>query len=102
MELLSNIVWLAVAVAAFRYAPRRGARVMIALSCALALLFPIISLSDDLFCPDVIYSVFAFVVVALFALVTAFMALNVIEPEHRSRAALLVLTLSDPRSPPRV
>ena len=101
IELLSNVLWLAVAVAAFCYAPRRSPRVMVALICALALLFPIISLSDDLFCPDAIYSVFSFVVVALFALLAAFIALNVIEPERRSRAALLVLTLSDPRSPPR-
>ena len=101
IELLSNVLWLVVAAAAFRYAPRRSPRVMVALVCAVALLFPIISLSDDLFCPDAIYNVLSFLVVALFAFVTAFMALNVIEPERRSRAALLVLTLSDPRSPPR-
>jgi len=101
IEVLSNVLWLAVAAVAFYYAPRRSPRVMIALACAVALLFPIISLSDDLFCPDAIYNVFSFVVVALFALLTAFIALNVIEPERRSRAILLVATLSDPRSPPR-
>ena len=101
MELLSNALWLAVAAAAFYYAPRRTPRVMVALACLIALLFPIISVSDDLICPDAIYSVFSFVVVALFAFLTAFIALNVIEPERRSRALLLVATLSDPRSPPR-
>ena len=101
IELLSNVLWLAVAAAAFCYAPRRSPRVIVALACAIALLFPIISLADDLVCPDVIYSVLSFVVVALFAFLTAFIALNVIEPERRSRALLLVATLSDPRSPPR-
>jgi hypothetical protein len=101
MELLSNLLWLAVAAAAVYYAPRRTPRVMIALALLIALLFPIISVSDDIICPDAIYNVFSVVVVALFALLAAFVALNVIEPERRSRALLLVATLSDPRSPPR-
>ena len=53
MELLLNSIWIATVIAAFACAlPRlrtRGAlTIAIALGCALALLFPIISVSDDL------------------------------------------------------
>src|SRR3984893_12705435 len=61
MELITNAVWLILAVVSYvllirRNASRRlepahslgGFRSIVALSCALAILFPIISLSDDL------------------------------------------------------
>ena len=57
MELLLNIVWLAIALAAFarlaawsRTEPdrRRVAAACIATACVVALLFPIISITDDL------------------------------------------------------
>ena len=57
MELLLNIVWLAIALAAFarlaawsRTEPdrRRVAAACVATACVVALLFPIISITDDL------------------------------------------------------
>src|ERR1043165_6520479 len=46
-ELILNGIWLAVAVAAMVAVPRSSKRGTIALVCVLALLFPIISASDD-------------------------------------------------------
>jgi len=99
-ELFFNVLWVALASAAFLTAPRRSRRVMFAVACAVALLFPIISISDDFIDRDALDDVMA-VVVSLFVVVAAFVALAVIEPERRSRATLLLATLSDPRSPPR-
>ena len=48
MELFLNLLWLAIATAAVLTAPRRSRRVSFAIGCALALLFPIVSVSDDL------------------------------------------------------
>lgn len=60
MEVLLNLIWLLVAIAAFRYqhavwyreasAHRHNGRSsrVLALACALILLFPVISLTDDL------------------------------------------------------
>ncbi len=99
-ELFLNLLWLALAVAAFLITPQRSRRVTLTLACAVALLFPIISISDDFIDLNALDDVFA-VVVALFVIVAALVALAVVEPERRSRAILLVATLSDPRSPPR-
>jgi hypothetical protein len=53
MEVLLNSIWIAIVIAAFacalpRLRTRRALTIAIALGCALALLFPIISISDDL------------------------------------------------------
>jgi hypothetical protein len=64
METILNLIWLAVTVAAiwlwrFRWSvsrqnPRHGARMeVVAIVCVLALLFPVISLTDDLH-PDMV------------------------------------------------
>src|SRR5437762_3124292 len=46
-EFLLNGIWLAVAAATMLIVPRRSPRAAVALGCVLALLFPIISASDD-------------------------------------------------------
>ncbi len=58
MELLLNLVWIALAASAFMIFPRRSSssqgswlserRSLLALACLLLLLFPIVSASDDL------------------------------------------------------
>jgi len=50
MELLLNALWLAVAIAAFALCARGGSdrRRIVVTACIVALLFPIISISDDL------------------------------------------------------
>jgi len=48
IELLFNAVWLAVVAAAFLLVPRRSSRATLGIACVLVLLFPIISVSDDL------------------------------------------------------
>ena len=99
-EVIFNALWFALAVAAFVITPRRSRQVTLTVACAVALLFPIISISDDFIDRDALDDVFA-VVVTLFVVAAALMALATVEPQRRSRAALLVATLSDPRSPPR-
>ena len=99
-ELFFNVLWLAVASAAFLSTQWRSRRVTLALACAAVLLFPIISISDDFIDRDALDDVFA-IVVALFVIASALVALAIVEPERRSQAQLLVATLSDPRSPPR-
>ncbi|HEV2721927.1 MAG TPA: hypothetical protein VG323_18040 [Thermoanaerobaculia bacterium] len=50
MELLLNVLWLAVALAAFALCTRGGRdrRRIVVTACIVALLFPIISITDDL------------------------------------------------------
>ena len=101
MESFLNLLWLTIAVAALLTAPRRRQRhVWIALGCALALLFPIVSLSDDLADRDVLEEALAIVVKAVTLAVT-FVALGRIESIRPRRATLSLIPLSDPRSPPR-
>src|SRR5205085_3799045 len=92
-ELVLNALWLAVGTAAFIVTPKRSRRVTFALVCAVALLFPIISISDVLIARDTLEDVFA-VVVALIVITAMLMALAAIEPERRSRARLTVAILS--------
>lgn len=51
MELFLNAVWAALAVAALARLGRRSTAAALATICALALLFPIISITDDLHAP---------------------------------------------------
>lgn len=48
MELFLNVVWVAIAVTALTRFRRRPIAAALATICALALLFPIISITDDL------------------------------------------------------
>src|SRR6266702_4736810 len=100
MENFLNDLWLTIAVAALLTAPRRRSHAWIALACALALLFPIVSLSDDLADRDVLEEALGIVVKAVTLAVT-FVALGRIESIRTQRATLSVIPLSDPRSPTR-
>jgi len=101
-EMILNIIWLALAVAAMIAVPRRSVRATIALGCVLALLFPIISASDDFSADRETLERAALAIVStLFLAFAALTALGRLE-RRRERVALIhVATPSDPRSPPR-
>jgi hypothetical protein len=101
METFLNLLWLTIAAAAMLTASRRSPRVRFAIGCALALLFPIISVSDDLIADrDALEEALAIVVEAVIFVVAlvAVARVEMIRPRH---ATLLLVPLSDPRSPPR-
>jgi hypothetical protein len=100
MEDFLNVLWLTIAVTALLTAPRRRSHAWIALACALAVLFPIISLSDDLAERNVLEEALAIFVKAVTLAVT-FVTLEWIESIRTQRATLSVIPFSDPRSPPR-
>jgi len=100
MENFLNFLWLMIAVTALLTAPRRKGHAWVALGCALALLFPIVSLSDDLADRDVLEEALAIVVKAVTLAVT-FVALGRIESLRPRRVTLSLIPLTDPRSPPR-
>src|SRR5258705_3580430 len=100
MENFLNFLWLTIAVTALLTAPRRKRHAWMALGCALALLFPIVSLSDDLADRDVLEEALAIVVKAVTLAVT-FVALVWIESIRARRATLSLIPLCELRSPPR-
>jgi len=100
-ESLLNFAWLVTAAAAMLgvLSSRRDGRAVSALLCGLALLFPIISASDDFSADRAIEETLAVLTVVVAAVVlTALFRLAsekmVLEPLHRT-------VPSDPRSPPR-
>ena len=100
METILNIAWLGIAMLAFVAAPRCTPRMRIALFCAVALLFPIISVSDDLGAntwafDDAVALAIAIVIAVLFVAIARFH--DVAAPVY----AVATITPSDPRSPPR-
>ena|SRR2546425_11784420 len=99
MELILNLIWLAVAVAAFKLAPRRSRRTSIALVCALALLFPIISATDD-FNADLTFNDAAAAIVVTIVLCLALVAIARVRATNASAYLVHLATPSDPRSPP--
>jgi hypothetical protein len=100
MENFLNLLWLMIAAAALLAAPRRQRHALLALGCALALLFPIVSLSDDLADRDTLEEALAIFVKAVTLAVT-FVALGLIESIRPRRARLSLIPLCDPRSPPQ-
>jgi len=100
MELALNLLWLGVVVTGFVLVPKRRSRlVWFALIAASALLFPIISVSDD-FNADRTANDAAAALVTILVLAVALVAIariRVLPPQLR---ALVVVTPSDPRSPP--
>ena len=100
MENFLNILWLTIAATALLTAPRRERHAWMALGCALVLLFPIVSLSDDLADRDVLEEALAIVVKAVTLAVT-FVALGWIVSIRPRRVTLSLIPLCDPRSPPR-
>ena len=97
-----NLIWLALAVVTMLVVPRRSRHATIALTCVLALLFPIISASDDFSADRETLERAAVAIVA--AVLLAFAALVPLGRLERRRARIAlvhVATPSDPRSPPR-
>jgi hypothetical protein len=101
IELVLNAIWLAVVAGAFTVIPRRSSRVTIAVACILALLFPIISVSDDLALDGNSLEEALAIIVTLLVLVAGFIALSRVEHVLAAPALILVAIPSDPRSPPR-
>ena len=99
MELTLNLIWMAVAAAAFVAAPRRSFGVSVALVCALALLFPIISISDDMNADRTFNDAAAAIVVTI-VLLLALVAIARIPVTSTPLYAVHLATPSDPRSPP--
>ena len=100
-ELILNTVWLAVVAGAFTVIPRRSSRTTAGVACILVLLFPIISVSDDLALDSNSLEEALAIIVAFLALVAGFIALARVEHELTAPALILVTIPSDPRSPPR-
>jgi len=101
MENFLNLLWIGIAIAALLTAPRRSPRVSLALGCALALLFPIVSVSDDLLSDRDSFEEALAIVVKAVILVVAFVTIARIEPVRPRRATLTLVPSSDPRSPPQ-
>jgi len=100
-ELLLNAVWLAVAAGALAIVPRRSSRATFAVACILALLFPIISVSDDLALDGNSVEQALAIIVTVLLLVAGLIAVARVEHVIAAPALILVTTPSDPRSPPR-
>jgi hypothetical protein len=102
MIMLLNAIWLVLAAATMFVVPRRSVRATIGLVCVLALLFPIISASDDFSADrETLERAAVAVLLTLLFLFAALQALGSLE-HRRDRVALVhVATPSDPRSPPR-
>ena len=79
---------------------QRNIRAVLAVGCAVALLLPILSIFDDDFGDRDAFDSLA-VVVSAFVVTAALIALALVETERRSLARYPLVTLADPRSPPR-
>jgi hypothetical protein len=101
IELLLNVVWLSVVVSAFVFVPRRSSRAMLVIVAVLVLLFPVISVSDDLALDGNMLEEALALIVALLILFSGFVAFAHVEPRLLQPALLLLATPSAPRSPPR-
>jgi len=101
IELLLNAVWLALVAAAFLVVPRRSSRATIGIICILALLFPIISVSDDLVLDGSQLEEALAIIVCTILFAVAFIVLARVEHVLPAPALILVAIPSDPRSPPR-
>jgi hypothetical protein len=101
-EFLLNGIWLAVAAVTMFFVPRRSPRAAVALGCVLALLFPIISASDDFSADrETLERASLAIVSTLLLAFAALVALGQLERRREHVALILVATPSDPRSPPR-
>jgi hypothetical protein len=101
IELLFNAVWLAVVVSAFVFVPRRSSKALLGVAAILVLLFPIISVSDDLALNGNSLEEALAIIVAFLVLFVGLVAFARVEPRLLQPALVLLATPSDPRSPPR-
>jgi len=99
MELALNLIWLAVAVTAFILMPKGSFRAAVAVGIVVAILFPIISVSDDLNAIQTFTDAIATLAVGLVLSVTL-MAIARLRTASAPRYAVHLATPSDPRSPP--
>jgi len=101
MEFVLNAVWLAIVAGAFTVIPRRSSRATLGLACILVLLFPIISVSDDLAMDGNSLEEALAIIVSFLILVAGFIAIARVELLLPEPTLILIATPSDPRSPPR-
>jgi len=99
MHLALNLAWFAIAIAAFLFVPRRDLRVLVAIAVALAILFPIISPSDDVSSAPAL-SDGAAVLSVVVALTIAFVTIERLRSARLAAYAVHFAAPSDPRSPP--
>ena len=102
MEQILNLIWIAIAIgfAAAVLPRRRDARTIAALACVAAVLFPVISVSDDMLADRTLLDVFAVVLVG-FALAIGLTFVSRISARRRTLQLLTIPIHSNPRSPPR-
>ena len=101
MELLLNFAWAAIAIAAFVFVPRRDARALAAIACVLALLFPIVSASDDLSADASTLAKTLSAILAIAGIIITLVAMARIVSDSRRFASFVLVVHADPRSPPR-
>jgi uncharacterized membrane protein len=99
MELILNLTWLTVAAAGFVVVRNRPRHVWLAIACVAAVLFPIISVSDDFNADRTLNDAVAAVVVAI-VLFVALVAIARLGSLPAAVYAVHLSTPSDPRSPP--
>ena len=102
IEQLLNVTWLALAIGSFAMLlrHRRDGKALLALAFAMALLFPIISASDDMMNVDrAIEDVFA--VLAAFAIAFFLIVLARLSVEPQRIPALILAPEAETRGPPR-
>ena len=103
IEQLLNVAWLALAIGSFAtlVRQRRGPRAFLALAFAMALLFPIISASDDMMNVDrAIEEVLA--ILAAFAIAFLLIVLARLAAETQLIPAMALAPEGETRGPPRV
>lgn len=99
MELTLNLIWLAIALAAFVLMPKNSFRAAVAVGIVLAVLFPIISVSDDVNAIQTFNDAVATLAFAI-VLCVALLAIARLRATVLPRYAVVLATPSDPRSPP--
>jgi hypothetical protein len=102
MELFVNLLWLAIAISSLVSVRKQPRRVQLAVGCALALLFPIVSVSDDLLPNRAMYEDAPALVVEAVTLLVVFVTVARVIGEHPPRVTRLSILSADPRSPPLV
>ena len=105
-EQLLNFAWLSIAITAFAVVlpsidRRRRTRAALVLVAVVALLFPIISISDDLNADQSAQEIAA-VLIAVAGLILVLSAIARLAAATPQLVAFETVDLSDPRSPPRV
>lgn len=101
MESTLNILWALIGVGLFVTVRPKNRQVQVALLCAVALLFPIISVSDDLSPAADRALEEAALLVPLVLVSIALIALALLDMPRMHWRRVLLPVQSDPRSPPR-